>query len=84
MEAEAFLARRLGWADDELLQSQNRLLKVLGLPTRAKGLPAGRLAEPLLAKGTAKPDLPDAIGHTKGPAEVPADLLKAAVAAVTK
>jgi 3-dehydroquinate synthase len=84
MEAEAFISRRLGWADDELLESQNRLLKVLGLPTRAKGLPAGRLAEPLVAKGTAKPDLPDAIGHAKGPAEVPVDLLKAAVAAVTK
>jgi 3-dehydroquinate synthetase len=84
MEAEAFLARRLGWVDDELLKAQNRLLKSFGLPTRAKGLPAERLVETLLERGPFKPDLPDALGHARGPAEIPPDLLRAAVAAVTK
>lgn len=84
MEAEAFMARRLGWIDDDVVKAQNKLLKALGLPTRAKGLPADRLAQPLLDRGGAKPDLPDALGHAKGPAEVPPDLLKAAVASITK
>jgi 3-dehydroquinate synthase len=84
MEAEAYIARQLGWADDEVVKGQNKLLKSFGLPTRAKGLPADRLAAPLLAKGIPKPDLPDGIGHAKGPATIPPDLLQAAVAAVTK
>jgi len=84
MEAEAFLARKLGWADDEVVQGQNRMLKSFGLPTRAKGLPAERLAAPLLAKAIPKPDLPDGIGHAKGPAPLTEELLKEAVAAVTK
>lgn len=84
MEAEAFAARKLGWADDEVVQGQNKMLKSFGLPTRAKGLPAERLAAPLLAKAIPKPDLPDGIGHAKGPAPLTAELLKAAVAAVTK
>lgn len=84
MEAEAFIARRLGWIDDEVPKAQNRLLKSFGLPTRAKGLPAERWVKVLLERGTLKPDLPDALGHAKGPAEVPPELLQAAVAAVTK
>ncbi|HEX7899549.1 MAG TPA: hypothetical protein VF950_17405 [Planctomycetota bacterium] len=84
MEAEAFIAKRLGWVDDDLLKAQNKLLKSLGLPTRAKGLPADRLAQPLLDRPPAKPDLPDALGHARGPADVPPELLKAAIAAVTK
>ena len=84
MEAEAFMARELGWVDDEVLKAQNKLLKNLGLPTRAKGLPAERLAQPLLEHPPAKPDLPDSLGHAKGPAEVTPELLMAALAAVTK
>lgn len=84
MEAEAFLARKLGWADDGLVKSQNKLLKGFGLPTRAKGLPVDRLLQPLLAKGLPKLDLPDSIGHARGAAELTPELLKAAVAAVTK
>jgi hypothetical protein len=84
MEAEAALAQKLGWADGELIQKQNRLLKAMGLPTRAKGLPADKLALPLLANGTPKPDLPDSVGHTRGPAEAASPLIKAAIAAVTK
>jgi 3-dehydroquinate synthetase len=84
MEAEAFMARSLGWAAPDVIQGQNRLLKAMGLPTRAKGLPADRLAQPILAKGIPKPDLPDSIGHAKGPADVKPELLKAAIAGVTK
>ncbi|HXX93731.1 MAG TPA: hypothetical protein VEN81_08860, partial [Planctomycetota bacterium] len=84
MEAEASLARTLGWADDEVIQGQNRLLKALGLPTRVKGLPIDRVVQPILARGIPQPDLPDSIGHAKGPAEVKPDLLKAAIARITK
>jgi 3-dehydroquinate synthetase len=84
MEAEAFMARSLGWAGAEVLEAQNRLLKSMGLPTRTKGLPVDRLSEPLLAKGVPKPDLPDSIGHARGPAEIRPDLLKAAITRVTK
>jgi len=84
MEAEAFMAKQLGWVDDDLLTAQNKLLKILGLPTRAKGLPVDRLVQPLLERAPAKPDLPDALGHAKGPADVTRELLTAAVTAVTK
>jgi len=84
MEAEAALAQKLGWADGTLIKNQNKLLKMMGLPTRAKGLPADKIALPLLANGTPKPDLPDAVGHTRGPAEAGSPLIKAAIAAVTK
>ncbi len=84
MEAEAALAQKLGWADGDLLQKQNSLLKAMGLPTRAKGVPSDRLALPLLANGIPKPDLPDSVGHTRGAAEASSALIKAAIAAVTK
>jgi 3-dehydroquinate synthetase len=84
MEAEAFLAHSLGWASGEVIQSQNRLLKAMGLPTRAKGLPADRLAQPILARGIPRPDLPDSIGHARGPADVKPELLKKAIAGITK
>jgi 3-dehydroquinate synthase len=84
MEAEASLAASLGWADRDVVQGQNRLLKAMGLPTRMKGLPADRLAQPILAKGIPRADLPDSIGHAKGPAEIKPEALRAAVAAVTK
>ncbi|HLY11726.1 MAG TPA: hypothetical protein VKW04_20665 [Planctomycetota bacterium] len=84
MEAEAALAQRLGWVDGELIQNQNRLLKAMGLPTRIKGLPADRIALPLLANGTPNPDLPDSVGHTKGPSTATSAMIKAAIAAVTK
>jgi 3-dehydroquinate synthetase len=84
MEAEAALAQKLGWADGDLLKNQNKLLKAMGLPTRAKGLPAEKLALPLLANGSPKPDLPDSVGHTRGTANPDAPLIKAAIAAITK
>lgn len=84
MEAEAALAQKMGWADADLLKKQNSLLKAMGLPTRAKGLPSDRLALPLLANGMPKPDLPDSVGHTRGPADAATPLIKAAIAAVTK
>lgn len=84
MEAEAALAQKLGWADGNLITNQNKLLKAMGLPTRAKGLPAEKIALPLLANGTPKPDLPDSVGHTRGPAAATPPLIKAAIAAVTK
>jgi len=84
MEGEAALAQKMGWIQDDLIKNQNRLLKAMGLPTRAKGLPADRLAAPLLANGTPKPDLPDSLGHTRGPADATPALIKAAIAAITK
>jgi 3-dehydroquinate synthetase len=84
MEAEAALAQKLGWVNADFVKSQNRLLKAMGLPTRAKGLPADRLAAPLLANGGTKPDLPDGVGHTRGPADASSPLVKAAVFAITK
>lgn len=84
MEAEAALAQKMGWADANLIKDQNRLLKAMGLPTRAKGVPPDRLAAPLLANGIPRPDLPDSVGHTRGPAEASAPLIKAALFAITK
>jgi 3-dehydroquinate synthase len=84
MEAEAALAQKLGWGDGDLIKNQNRLLKAMGLPTRIKGVPSDKIALPLLTNGTPKPDLPDSVGHTRGPAEATSALIKAAIAAVTK
>jgi hypothetical protein len=78
------LSRSLGWADEDLEARQNRVLKALGLPTRAKGLPADRLAAPLLAGKLPTLDLPDEAGHSRGPAAITPALVTAAVAAVTK
>ncbi len=84
MEAEMKISRSLGWADEETAKAQNRLIKALGLPTRAKGVPADRLAAPLLAAKLPGLDLPDELGHARGPAPLTQDLVRAAVAAVTK
>lgn len=85
MEAEAFLARRLGWADQDLPAVQNRLLKAFGLPTRVRGLSAELLLRTLQGHG-GPPDfvLPDLPGHPHGRVKPPPDLLKAAIEAITR
>lgn len=84
MEAEMKISQSLGWADPETAKSQNQLIKALGLPTRAKGVPADRLSAPLLAAKLPGLDLPDELGHARGPAPLTPELVRAAVAAVTK
>ena len=84
MEAEMKISQSLGWADEETAKAQNRLIKALGLPTRAKGVPADRLSAPLLAAKLPGLDLPDELGHARGPAPLTQELVRAAVAAVTK
>lgn len=81
MEAEAFLARGLGWADQELPAVQNRLLKAFGLPTRVRGLSPELLLKALQGREFVLPDLP---GHPRGRVKPPLDLLKAAIQAVTR
>jgi 3-dehydroquinate synthase len=84
MEAEMAVARGLGWADKDIPAIQNKMLKSFGLPTRVKGLPGDRLIGAMGNHGGPEFILPDIIGHARGPEKAPAQVLKAAVAAITK
>jgi 3-dehydroquinate synthetase len=84
MEAEMALAHGLGWADKSIPEAQNRMLKSFGLPTRIRGLPGDRLLQALGNGGGPEFILPDIIGHARGPEKVSSQLLKAAVASITK
>lgn len=84
MEAEMAVARGLGWADKDMPALQNKMLKSLGLPTRVKGLPGDRLLGAMGGNGNPEFVLPDIIGHARGPEKAPPQVLKAALAAITR
>ncbi len=88
MEAEAFLAKELGMAPAEMLLMQTRLLKLCGLPTRAKKLPLRKVLDAMKldkkgVDGRARFVLPEAIGRVRHGIEVPAPLILSALRAVT-
>ena len=88
MEAEAILSMELGIAPLEVLAAQNRVLKLCGLPTRAKRLPQKKVlgAMKLDKKGRdgqLRFVLPEAVGKVRWPVEVPPDLITAALRTVT-
>jgi 3-dehydroquinate synthase len=88
MEAEAILSMELGIAPLEMLAAQNRLLKLCGLPTRAKKMPEKKILAALKldkknVSGRTRFVLPEAVGRVRWGVEVPADLIAAALRTVT-
>ena len=88
MEAEAILSMELGIAPLEVLASQNRLLKLCGLPTRVKKMPEKQVLAALKLdkkniSGRTRFVLPEAVGRVRWGVEVPPDLIAAALRTVT-
>jgi 3-dehydroquinate synthase len=87
MEGEAYIALELGLVDVGVLAAQNRLLKLCGLPTRARKLPRAKLLSALrLDKksegGRPRFVLPEAVGRVRHGVEVAPDLVLSALRAV--
>jgi 3-dehydroquinate synthase len=80
MEAELWMAERMGVATAGVSKTQNRILRMLDLPTRIRGLSQDALVEALAfdakAAGT-RPRfaLPESVGHARHGIDVPADVL---------
>ncbi len=89
METEAAIAREMGMADNETIQTQNRLLKLCGLPTRVKGVPHNRILHAITLDkknldGQRRFVLPEGVGRVRFPVEVPDELVGTALKSVMK
>lgn len=80
MEAEAWMAEKIGLAPPGVARTQNRILRLLDLPTRIRGLSQDKLVEALAfdvnVPGT-RPRFafPEAVGHARHGVDVPPDVL---------
>ena len=88
MEAEAFLAVAMKFVSADTMAEQSRLLTACGLPVRTRALPPRKILDAIRLdkKGVAGKSrfvLPDSIGHVQYGIEVPPDLVKRALKAVT-
>ncbi|MBI3855870.1 MAG: 3-dehydroquinate synthase [Planctomycetes bacterium] len=87
MEAEAWVAEKMGIAPPGVAKAQNRVLRLLDLPTRVRGLSHDKLFEamefdPKPASAWPRFALPDAVGHALHNIEVPLEVLQEALRSV--
>jgi 3-dehydroquinate synthase len=80
MEAELWMAERMGVAASGVAKTQNRILRMLDLPTRIRGLSQDTLVEALAFDAKAAGSrprfaLPETVGHARHGIDVPADVL---------
>src|SRR6185295_1308919 len=80
MEAELGMAERMGLAAPGVAKTQNRILRLLDLPTRIRGLSQDTLLEALAFDAKASGSrprfaLPESVGHARHNVDVPADVL---------
>jgi len=80
MEAELWMAERMGVAAPGVAKTQNRILRKLDLPTRIRGLSQDTLVEALAFDAKAAGSrprfaLPETVGHARHGIDVPADVL---------
>ena len=80
MEAELWMAERMGVAAPGVSKTQNRILRMLDLPTRIRGLSQDTLVEALAFDAKAAGSrprfaLPETVGHARHGIDVPADVL---------
>jgi 3-dehydroquinate synthase len=80
MEAELWMAERMGVAAPGVAKTQNRILRMLDLPTRIRGLSQDTLVEALAFDAKAAGSrprfaLPETVGHARHGIDVPADVL---------
>lgn len=87
MEAEAWMAEKMGIASSAVTQEQNRILRLLNLPTRVRGLSHEKLFEamefdPKPASAWPRFALPETVGHAVHGVEIPLEVLQEALKAV--
>jgi len=87
MEAEAWMAEKMGIAATGVTKAQNRILRLLDLPTRVRGLSYDKLFEamefdPKPASAWPRFALPENVGHAAHNVEVPLEVLQEALKAV--
>ena len=87
MEAEAWMAEKMGIAAPGVPKTQNRILRMLDLPTRVRGLSFDTLFEAL--KFDPKPvsawprfALPETVGHAVHGIEIPLEVLQEALKSI--
>lgn len=87
MEAEAWMAEKMGIAAADVVKAQNRILRLLDLPTRVRGLSYDKLFEvmefdPKPASAWPRFALPESVGHAMHNVEVPLEVLQEALRAI--
>jgi len=87
MEAEALMAERMGVAPPGVPKAQNRILRLLDLPTRLRGLTADKLLEAMGLNKNApgsrvRMALPQGVGDACQGVEVPVDVVEEGLRAV--
>lgn len=87
MEAEAWMAEKMGIAGTGVVKAQNRILRLLDLPTRVRGLAYDKLFEvmefdPKPASAWPRFALPESVGHAVHNIEVPLEVLQEALRAI--
>lgn len=87
MEAEAWMAEKMGIAAPGVAKLQNRLLRKLDLPTRVRGLSSDKLFEaiefnPKPVSAWPRFALPESAGHAIHNVEVPLEVLQEALKSV--
>lgn len=87
MEAEAWMAEKMGISTHEVAKAQNRILRKLDLPTRVRGLSADKLFEaiefnPKPVSAWPRFALPESVGRAIHNVEVPLEVLQEALKAV--
>jgi 3-dehydroquinate synthase len=87
MEAEAWMAEKMGIAGAGVTKAQNRILRLLDLPTRVRGLSYDTLFEvmefdPKPASAWPPFALPESVGHAVHSIEVPLEVLQEALRSV--
>jgi 3-dehydroquinate synthase len=87
MEAEAWMAEKMGIAAPGVPKTQNRILRLLDLPTRIRGLSYDKLFEamefdPKPASAWPRFALPESVGHAVHGIEIPLEVLQEALKSV--
>jgi len=87
MEAEAWMAEKMGIAGAGVVKAQNRILRLLDLPTRVRGLSFDKLFEvmefdPKPASAWPRFALPESVGHALHNIEVPLEVLQEALKSI--
>lgn len=87
MEAEAWMAEKMGICGAGVVKTQNRILRLLDLPTRIRGLSYDKLFEamefdPKPASAWPRFALPEAVGNAVHNIEVPLEVLQEALRSI--
>src|SRR6185503_14581806 len=87
MEAEAWMAEKMGIAGAGVVKAQNRVLRLLDLPTRVRGLSYDKLFEvmefdPKPASAWPRFALPESVGRAIHNVEVPLEVLQEALRSI--